>query len=211
MIDRHEQPLKVLIFAGSLRKESFNKKLAKLAAGIVDKNGGKVDFADVIEFDCPSYNNDIEATSGIAPGGAEMCRRIEANDAIIIASPEYNGSMPGFLKNIIDWVSRFRPQPFNEKHILLMSASPSMGGGNKSIWSLRVPLEHLGARVFPDMFSLAVAHQAFNADGTLSSDTLSKRFEDNIMAFMSLVEAARNYPCLKKAWIEFLGEKEMVS
>jgi chromate reductase, NAD(P)H dehydrogenase (quinone) len=75
------------------------------------------------------------------------------NDAFGIASPEYNASMPGLLKNAIGWVSRFRPQPFNEHHVLLISASPSMVGENRSLWSLRIPLEHLGARVYPDMFS----------------------------------------------------------
>ena len=115
--------------------------------------------------------------------------------------------MPGMLKNVIDWVSRFRPQPFNERHALLMSASPSMAGGNRGLWSLRVPLEHLGSPVFPNMFSLAMAHQAFNNEGDIINPTLTKRFEENIIAFVNLVEAAKNYPCMKKAWIEFLGEQ----
>ena len=88
-----------------------------------------------------------------------------------------------------------------------MSASPSMGGGNKALWSLRMPLEHLGARVFPDMFSLATAHKAFTPDGRIADETLSKRFEANLVAFMQLVEAAKHYPCMKKAWVEFLGEQ----
>ncbi|HEV8539089.1 MAG TPA: NAD(P)H-dependent oxidoreductase [Bacteroidota bacterium] len=128
-------------------------------------------------------------------------------DAFIVASPEYNGSMPGNLKNTIDWVSRYRPQPFNEHHALLMSASPSMAGGNRALWALRIPFEHLGTRVFPDMFSLAMAHQGFTPEGNIANPTLAKRFDDTIAAFMSLVEAVRNYPCMKKAWIEFLGEK----
>ena len=57
------------------------------------------------------------------------------------------------------------------------------------------------------MFSLAMAHQAFTSEGTISNATLGKRFEDNIAAFLSLVEAAKNYPCIKKAWVEFLGEQ----
>ncbi len=130
-----------------------------------------------------------------------------ANEAFIISSPEYNASMPGHLKNVIDWVSRFRPQPFNERHALLMSASPSMVGGNRGLWSLRIPLEHLGARVFPDMFSLATAHKALTAAGDLNDGTMAKRFEDNLIAFMNLAEAAEHYPCIKKTWVEFLGEK----
>jgi len=67
--------------------------------------------------------------------------------------------------------------------------------------------EHLGARVFPDMFSLAQAHQALDAAGTIANPQLSDRFEQNIVAFIDLVEAAKHYPCAKKAWIEFLGEQ----
>src|SRR4029079_17470809 len=107
------------------------------------------------------------------PDGANtLHQRLQASDAFIISSPEYNGSMPGLLKNTIDWVSRFRPQPFNQLHALLMSASPSMAGGNRGLWSLRIPLEHLGSRIFPDMFSLAMAHQAFNPDGTFVNPVL---------------------------------------
>jgi NAD(P)H-dependent FMN reductase len=115
--------------------------------------------------------------------------------------------MPGVLKNVIDWTSRFRPQPFNGRQGLLVSASPSMAGGNRGLWSLRVPLEHLGARVYPDMFSLAQAHTAFADDGRIANDLLQKRFEDTIGCFMDLVEAAKHYPGLKKQWVEFLGER----
>ena len=196
-----------LVFSATLRKDSLNTRLAKLAALVVEKNGGRVDFANMSEFDCPSFNQDLEINNSYPKGAEEFRRRILANDAFIISSPEYNGSMPGLLKNSIDWVSRFRPQPFNELHGLLMSASPSMAGGNRGLWSLRIPLEHLGARIFPDMFSLAMAHQAFNPDGQIANTVLAKRFDENIAAFMSLVEAAKNYPCMKKAWVEFLGEK----
>jgi chromate reductase, NAD(P)H dehydrogenase (quinone) len=201
------EPLKFLVFSASLRTDSLNTRLAKLASLIIEKNGGKVDFANMSEFECPSYNHDVELKGVIPDGANEFRRRILANDAFIISSPEYNGSMPGNLKNAIDWVSRFRPQPFNEYHALFFSASPSMAGGNRGLWSLRIPFEHLGARVFPDMFSLAMAHQAFNAEGKIINSTLAKRFEDNLVAFMSLAEAAKHYPCIKKAWVEFLGEK----
>ncbi len=163
------------------------------------------------EFDCHSMNQDLEIDNFHPTGAEEFRKRILENDAFIISSPEYNGSMPGLLKNAIDWVSRFRPQPFNEQHALFMSASPSMGGGNRGLWSLRMPLEHLGANVFPNMFSLAMAHKAFTSEGNIADETLAKRFEDNLVAFMSLVEAAKNYPCIKKAWVEFLGEKKQTT
>ncbi len=203
---KHE-PVHVLVFSASLRKDSLNERLAKLAETKIKTHGGVVDFAEMKEFDCPSYNQDAQDSAGLPSGAQQFRQRLEANDAFVIASPEYNASMPGYLKNAIDWVSRFRPQPFNERHALLMSASPSMVGGNRGLWALRVPFEHLGARVFPDMFSLASAHQAFDPTGEIINQTLSQRFESNIVAFLDLVEAAKNYPCMKKAWVEFLGEK----
>ena len=200
------EPVRLLVFSASLREDSFNTRLALLGRSVIERHGGIVDFATMREFDGPSYDQDLETRDGLPPGPRELNRRLQASDAFVIASPEYNASLPGHLKNAIDWVSRVRPQPFNARHGLLLSASPSMAGGNRGLWSLRVPLEHLGSRVFPDMFSLAQAHQAFTDDGTLADLKLGARFEQNLAAFLDLVEAAKHYPCMKKAWVEFLGE-----
>ena len=197
--------LKVLVFAASLRAESLNRKLAVLAAGVAEQAGASVDLASMSEFDVPLYDGDLEKADGIPPGAYELQRRLLASDAFILASPEYNASMPGTIKNLIDWASRFRPQPFDSRHGLLISASPSLAGGNRGLWTLRMPLEHLGARIFPDMFSLAMAHKAFEGDD-IADAALRARFDKNIQAFLSLAEAAKNYPCMKRAWVEFLGE-----
>src|SRR5688500_13771342 len=209
--NKQQEPLRSLVVAGSARTDSLNAKLAQLAAEVIVKRGAVADFRSIAEFDCPSFNQELEKGTGIPSGAENLKNSILENDAFIIVSPEYNGSMPGHLKNIIDWVSRFRPQPFNERHALLMSASPSMAGGNRGLWSLRIPLEHLGTRVYPDMFSLAMAHQAFTNENRIANDVLAKRFEANLDAFMSLVEAAKHYPCMKKAWVEFLGERPDVT
>lgn len=201
------EPVRYLLFSASLRAASLNTRLARLAEQIITKQGGQVDWAGMPEFDSPLYNQDVQDRDGLPPGAAEFCRRIEGSDALVIASPEYNASMPGTVKNLIDWASRKKPQPFNEHHALLLSASPSMVGGNRGLWSLRVPLEHLGARVYPDMFSLAQAHQAFDPQGRIANAELQGRFERTIAAFMDLVEAAKHYPCVKKAWVEFLGQQ----
>ena len=204
---RNDRPMRFLVFSASLRKASLNTRLVTLASQVIKKNGGVVDLARMSEFDCPSFNDDIESEGHIPAGAQELRRRMLANDAFIISSPEYNGSMPGHLKNVLDWVSRFRPQPFNERHAMIMSASPSMAGGNRGAWALRVPFEHLGTRVFPNMFSLAMAHKAFADDGGITDAALAKRFEDNVISFMALAEAATHYPSIKKAWVESLGEK----
>lgn len=202
---RDPEELDVLIFAASRRTNSLNKKLARLAAEVAEKKGATVDLASMDEFDVPLYDGDVETNEGIPDGAQELRRRLLDSDAFIIVSPEYNYSMPGVLKNLIDWTSRFRPQPFYEHHGLLMSASPSMAGGNRGLWALRIPLEHLGARIFPNMFSLARAQSAFDGD-KLENEALQERFEDNIEEFLMLAEAAKHYPCIRKAWVEFLGE-----
>jgi NAD(P)H-dependent FMN reductase len=184
----------------------MNSRLAGLAATAIEAGGGIVDSASMADFDTPSYDADVQHSDGFPPGADRFRERIQTNDAFVISSPEYNASMPGLLKNTIDWVSRFSPQPFNEKHGLLLSASPSMAGGNRGLWALRVPFEHLGARIYPDMFSLARAHQAFDGDGQIGDPRLQDRFDHTIVGFMDLVEASKHYPCVKTAWVEYLGE-----
>ncbi len=201
------EPVRFLVFAGSMRTGSLNDRLAEIAAEAIVANGGMVDRASLQDFDAPSYDGDVELADGIPSGAEEFRRRLEAADAFVIASPEYNGSMPGALKNAIDWVSRFRPQPFHERHGLLLSASPLMVGGNRGALALRMPLEHLGARMYPDIFSLAQAHRGFDGDGRIADKRLQTRLERTIAAFMDVVEAVKHYPCIKSEWVEFLGER----
>ncbi|MFG2292103.1 NADPH-dependent FMN reductase [Streptomyces sp. NPDC048603] len=199
--------MRVLVLSGSSREGSVNSMLAALVAGLVERAGATADLATLGEFPMPPYDGDFEAESGQPPGAVALRDRLEAAQAVVIASPEYNASVPGVLKNAVDWVSRFRPQPFKDKQSLLVSASPSMVGGNRGLWALRVPLEHLGARVYPDMFSLAMAHQAFAEDGTLTDEGLGERLGATIESFLDLVEADTRYLCLRHRWYEFLGDR----
>jgi chromate reductase len=208
MTDNQEpRPLRVFVLGASLRAESANAQLASLVAHLTTGHGAVADVASMRDFDMPLYDGDIEAASGPPKGAVALGERLENSDAFVIASPEYNASLPGVLKNAIDWVSRLKPQPFKTKHALLLSASPSMVGGNRGLWALRVPLEHLGTRVYPDMFSLAQAHQGFTADGKLADAGLQQRLEDTVAAFLSLVEADVRYGCLQRRWYEFLGDR----
>lgn len=203
----HRQAVRVVVLSASLRSNSLNERLARLAEQVIQQKGATVERAGMGDFDSVSFDFDVEQETGVPEPATRFRRWLEAADAFVIASPEYNASVPGALKNLIDWVSRVRPQPFNGKQGLLMSASPSMAGGNRGLWSLRVPLEHLGSRVYPDMFSLAQAHEAFSADGRIANDVLQARFAETIGCFLELVEAATHYRSLKKQWVEFLGEK----
>jgi NAD(P)H-dependent FMN reductase len=200
-------PLRVLVFGAALRADSANARLASLVARLLSDSGATVDLATMHDFDMPLYDGDMESTEGLPPGALALRDRLERCDAFVISSPEYNASVPGVLKNAIDWVSRVRPQPFKTKHAMLLSASPSMVGGNRGLWTLRVPLEHLGTRVYPDMFSLANSYQAFAEDGTLVDPGLQQRLTETVSGFLSLVEADVRYVCLERRWYEFLGDR----
>ena len=200
------EPVRFLVFCGSLRADSLNGCLATLAAEMIESCDGTVELASMRDFDCPSYDADVQNSDGFPSGADRLRELVQTTDAFVVASPEYNASMPGVLKNTLDWTSRFKPQPFNEKHGLLMSASPSMMGGNRGLWALRVPFEHLGARIYPDMYSLAQAHKAIDDKGRISNPELAERFLSTISGFMDLVEASKHYPCVKTKWVEYLGE-----
>jgi chromate reductase len=199
--------VRLLVFGASLREGSMNDMLAALAATVVAEKGGSVESAAMEDFQCPPYDLDVELSTGIPAGAQALRDKLVATDGFLIASPEYNASMPGYLKNTIDWVSRFRPQPFNGKQAFLTAASPSMTGGKIGLWALRQPLEHLGVRVYPDMFALAQAHKAFDESGRIADVNLQTWFETTIECFIDLVEASKHYPHLKKQWVEFLGER----
>ena len=199
--------VKLLVFGASMRDGSMNDMLAWLAAVVAKEKGASVERAKMQDFDCPPYDMDVELSKGIPAGAQALHDKLMATDGFIIASPEYNASMSGVLKNTIDWASRFRPQPFNGKQGFLIAASPSMTGGKIGLWALRQPLEHLGARVYPDMFALAQAHQAFDTSGRIADNKLQNWFGTTIDCFIDLVEASKHYPHLKKQWVEFLGER----
>lgn len=204
--DAAPAPIRVLVLSASLRADSLNTRLAALLARLVEGTGAVADAARLADFPMPLYDGDVEAADGIPQGARSLCERLDACDAFVISSPEYNASVPGVLKNAVDWVSRVRPQPFKDKQALLASASPSMVGGNRGLWALRVPLEHLGTRVYPDMFSLAKAHEMLQ-DGQLSDAGLQERLGETVASFLSLVEADTRYVCLQRRWYEFLGDR----
>jgi len=175
--------MRLLTFAASLRRDSLNKKLLAVAEGYARAAGAEVDHADMADFDMPLYSGDIQS-EGFPPGADHLRDRILANDGLVIVSPEYNYSMPGALKNAIDWVSRYRPQPWTGKHVLLLAASPSMIGGLRGLWHLRQPIAGLGAHVYPGMFGLAKAHEAFGEDGSLKVESLAQGLETLIADFI---------------------------
>jgi len=176
--------MQFMLMAASLRKDSVNKKLINLSARLLERQNYTVDLTDFAEFNLPLYNADIQEQLGIPEVAYAFVKRMQAAQGLIIASPEYNFSIPGVLKNLIDWVSRITPMPWNNQKIYLMSASPSLIGGNRGLWHTRVPLEACGAIVYPHMFSLASAYEAFTETGELKDDKLQQRLTNELTAFI---------------------------
>ena len=184
--------MKLLAFAASLRDDSYNRRLLDLAADELRGRGVEVDAPHFSEFDVPLYNQDLEDAEGIPDGATRLAEKLQRADVFVIATPEYNHSLPGVLKNLVDWASRIRPeQPFDGEPGLLMSASPSMVGGNRAAYHLRQPLMVLGARLLPDVFSLARAHDAFADDGTLADDNLADRLDATLDTFVDYADRLR--------------------
>jgi chromate reductase, NAD(P)H dehydrogenase (quinone) len=171
--------MKYFFLSGSLRKDSLNTKLLHMAAQHL--NCPASDIANINDLLIPLYSGDIEAV-GIPDNVQKLAKCIDQAQALIIASPEYNYSISGVLKNFIDWVSRVRPMPLKQKPILLMAASPGPIAGIRGLWHTRVPLEGLGNYVFPEMFSLGGSFQAFDEKGFVNPDD-QKRFAAALAGF----------------------------
>jgi NAD(P)H-dependent FMN reductase len=167
--------MKLLVFAASHRAESANRKLAKLAAAHLEKQGAQVDFAEYAEFDMPIYNDET-AASGVPDSAQSFARRASKTNGVVLCSPEYNWSYPGSIKNIIDWTSRLKPNPVAGKTVLLMSATPGARGGIVGLNHLRTPFDALQMYVFPRVFPLGHAHNAHETDGGLADAKTHRQF-----------------------------------
>jgi len=162
----------ILVFAGSLRKESYNKKLARVAAKSAEAAGAKVTLVELNDYSMPIFSEDIEASEGPNQKVTEFKELMKNADAFFICSSEYNSSISGVLKNTIDWASRQadgeKPlEAFNGKVVALMSASPGNLGGLRGLVHLRSILGNIKMLVLPDQLAISQAHEAFGPDGSL--------------------------------------------
>lgn len=164
--------MRVLVLAGSTRKESLNRKLAPIVVKALEAAGIDATFADLRDYPMPLSEGDFEAEEGI-PLAANQLKQLAKNaDAFVIASPEHNGGYPAILKNAIDWISRPAPgerhlEAFAGKTAAILSASPGPGGGRRALRHLRDLLEMMRITVIPQELAIPRANEAFGADGSL--------------------------------------------
>jgi len=159
----------LLLIAGSLRASSVNRKLAAEAGRLFD---GTASFGSI---DLPLYNGDIEDREGIPASVRTLFDQIDAADAVVIATPEYNQSFPGVLKNALDWVSRVKGNPWLDKPVALVSATAGRSGGARAQFALRLAMVQFQPRLLngPEVM-VAGAVKEFDEDDQLTNDRYLK-------------------------------------
>jgi chromate reductase, NAD(P)H dehydrogenase (quinone) len=167
--------VKVLVIAASLRKASFNRKLAALAAADFRAKGHEVDELDLHQVPMPIYDGDVEAASGLPEGAKQFRARVAAAGAIYLASPEYNNGVPGGMKNAVDWASRGNDQPFKGKVIALSGASAGAYGTTRALTAWRMVFRLVDAFVIPSELALPLASKAFDEQGQLIEERRRKQ------------------------------------
>jgi chromate reductase len=163
---------KILAFAGSLRRESYNKKLVKIAVAGAQAAGAEVTYIDLRDMPLPVFDEDLEAAEGLPANAKKFKDLFKANQGLLISSPEYNSSVSAAFKNAIDWVSRPVPgeaplYAFAGKVAGIMAASPGALGGLRGLVTVRSILGNIKVIVLPDQVAVPAASDAFNPDGSL--------------------------------------------
>ena len=183
---------KLLFFAGSARKESMNKKLAKLAADMAQDAGAHVTHIDLKDFEMPLYDGDVEAQDGIPENAKKLKQLFVEHDGFFIASPEYNSSMPPLLKNTLDWISRPHEEKeasliaFNGKIAALGAVSPGSLGGLRGLVPLRMMLGNIGVTVVPSQLAVGSGFQAFDENEHLQDDRQAGMLKATIDEFVKI-------------------------
>ncbi len=160
-------PIRILAFSGSARRESLNKKLLAVTVDAVRASGGEVTLVDLTDLPMPLYDGDLEDSEGMPANATKLIELIQQHSALLIASPEYNSMITPLLKNTIDWCSRADDNPFTGKVAAVVSASPGPFGGVRSMKLAQQLLLHLGCQVVPAQCFLIRAHEAFDEKGAV--------------------------------------------
>lgn len=165
----------ILAFAGSLRRDSYNKKLVKIAAEGAVAAGANVEVIDLTEYPLPMFDEDVEKLTPRPRRLDDLHAKFHAADGFLIASPEYNSSISAALKNTIDWLSRKTPEVnatgvFQGKVAGLLSTSTGALGGLRALVHLRSILGNIGVIVLPQQVAVMKAGDAFTPEGTLKDD-----------------------------------------
>jgi chromate reductase len=175
--------MSVLCFAGSLRRESLNKKNVRIAHEIIGAAGVASELVDLADYPMPVFDQDIQE-KGFPDSVVRLGERVKGAAALVVSCPEYNGSISSPLKNTVDWLSRLPGDIFSGKKVLLIGASPGILGANVGLWHSRRPFEKLKCFVFPEMLGLPKAHEAFDERGAFKDKASHERLAKLVSGFL---------------------------
>jgi chromate reductase, NAD(P)H dehydrogenase (quinone) len=185
----------ILVVPGSARRDALSKRVARAAHAALQAAGARATLIDLAHFDLPIYHADLEASAGIPEAARRLQEILADHDGLLIASPEYNGSMTPLLLNALSWCSRKdaqRPQRsglalFADKPAAVLGSSPGALGGLRALIHLRDLLAYLGMIVIPQQLAIGRAGEAFGADERLIDERQRAAFDAVVRA---LVQAA---------------------
>jgi chromate reductase len=165
---------RILAFAGSARRESYNRKFLAVAVEAARAAGGDVTLIDLNEFEMPLYHGDLEEAQGLPANATRLIQLIQSHPGLLIASPEYNSMITPLLKNTIDWCTRGDDNPFEGRTAAVISASPGPYGGVLSLRMAELLLVGLGCHVLSRKCALRGADAAFDPQGRLTDAHMLK-------------------------------------
>ena len=186
---------RILVFAGSIRSGAFSGQTADVAQKTLALQGAEVTRISLADYPLPIMDQDLEKEQGVPENAQKLCAMIAANDGLLIASPEYNASIPPLLKNTLDWISRIRRDangntlaPFAGKVAGLCSSSDGNFAGIRGLYHLRAVLMNCQVEVITPQCSVARAGDAFDDQGNLKDERAQKMMDK---VCMTLIERAR--------------------
>ena len=166
---------RILVFAGSARKDALSKRVARAAHAALLEAGGQATLIDLADYHAPLYNGDLEAAEGVPGVITALLELIAGHDGLLIASPEYNGSMTPLVVNTLDWCSRVFAPPaavsglalLANKPVAIVGSSPGALGGLRALFHLRDLLGNLGMIVIPQQLAVGKSNEAVTPEGKL--------------------------------------------
>lgn len=181
---------KILAFAGSLRENAYSKRIVKTAVVGAEKAGAEVAFIDLRDYPMPIYDADLHEKDGFGENALAFQKLLNDHDGFLIASPEYNGSLSGVLKNAIDWASRpsekFKTiEVFKGKVAAIMTESPGAFGGIRCLGHLRGVLSIMLVNVLPSEIAVGKVHEMFDGDGLEMKDEKMKNILEDLGASLA--------------------------
>jgi len=200
---------KILCFAGSTRRDSFNKKLAKYAAKVIQESGTNAEFVDLNDYPLPLFDGDLEKEQDYPESASKLKELLRQSDGWLIASPEYNSSITAVLKNTLDWISRSADagsdlSAFTGTVAALVSTAPGKLGGLRGLVHLRSILSNVGVIVLPNQLAIPSYATAFNEAGELIEDVQKEHFKD---VLTTLVDTSKRHKIDLHAYCKTLNDE----